>query len=92
LFPFTKKNNNSFQIAVLWCLNGPWKIKTSFRINPITDFIEMFTHVWEDNIKMDLREIRLKRVNWIVWHRIETNGVKVVYSPTDELYISLRKY
>jgi hypothetical protein len=37
---------------VLWCLNGQWKIKTSFRINPINDFIEMYTHVLEDSIKM----------------------------------------
>jgi hypothetical protein len=42
---------------VLGCLNGKWKIKTSPKMSPITDFIEMFRHVWEDNIKMDLREI-----------------------------------
>jgi hypothetical protein len=45
---------STFQIVVLWCLNGQWRIKTSFRINSINDFIEMFTHVWEDIIKMDL--------------------------------------
>jgi len=50
---------------VLWCLNGQWEIKTSFRINPKTDFIEVFTHVWEDNIKMDPKEIRFERVDWI---------------------------
>jgi hypothetical protein len=50
---------------VLWCLNDQWKIKTSFRINPVTDFIEMFTHVWEDIIKTDLRKIILERVDWI---------------------------
>lgn len=56
---------NSFQIAVLWCLNGQWKIKTRFGINPITGCIEMFTLVWEDIIKMDLREVRLERLDWI---------------------------
>jgi len=64
LFSLTKKINR-FQIAVLGCLNGQWKIKTSFRINPITDFIELFTHICEDNIKMDPRELRLERVDWI---------------------------
>jgi hypothetical protein len=31
-------------------------------------------HIWEDNIKMDLREIELEGVNWIHWLRIGTSG------------------
>jgi hypothetical protein len=31
----------------------------------MTDFIEMFTHVWEDSMKIDLREIGVERVDWI---------------------------
>jgi hypothetical protein len=57
---------NSIHIAVLWCLNGQWKIKTSLKINPIADCIKTFTHVREGSIKMDLREIGLERVDWIL--------------------------
>jgi hypothetical protein len=29
---------------------------------------------WIDNIKMDLLEIGLNVVDWLVWHRIDTVG------------------
>jgi hypothetical protein len=29
---------------------------------------------WEDNIKMDLREIRMDGANWISWLRIGSSG------------------
>jgi hypothetical protein len=29
---------------------------------------------WEDNIKMDLREIGFGDVDWIIWFRIGTGG------------------
>jgi hypothetical protein len=31
-------------------------------------------HRWKDNIKLDLREIRINGANWITWLRIGSSG------------------
>jgi len=48
--------------------------------NALIDIVLMITTIvrrrlrWEDNIKMDLQEVRCGGVDWISWLRIGTGG------------------